>query len=177
MAAWRELQRYRKQHYLAKHAQMEVVFMEIWSQGNLFCSGTSTPFWKPSPHPDFLTREFANKFHSTRISQPSPSASPAQSSGDTGQGTPMYSALFPQEVLQLANNHADDILQDIFRRLQLDVIQGDSQDEAQASSAACPDDDDPKKAGDLAEGDDLSLPDDMLSPTALQAQAAFWTSF
>lgn len=47
---------------------MEAAFIMILSQGDIFCANKgSKPLWIPTPHRDFLTKEFANRFSSIRI--------------------------------------------------------------------------------------------------------------
>lgn len=43
MGAWRELQRHRKKRNAGRHAEMERRFLEIWTQGDLFCSDCGRP--------------------------------------------------------------------------------------------------------------------------------------
>lgn len=68
-AAWTELQRFRKKRSPEKQGMMESLFMDIWAQGYLFCSNSrGAPQWKPTPPPQFLFQDLADKFSSTRIS-------------------------------------------------------------------------------------------------------------
>ena len=73
MAAWRQLQKFKKKRDPSKHAEMEASFTAIWCQADLFCSDVgSKPKWHPTPHREFLPRALANRYSSARIDRTVP---------------------------------------------------------------------------------------------------------
>lgn len=161
MAAWRELQRFRRQRNSQKHYAMEALFLDIRSQGELFCSSNgSIPRWKPTPHHEFLSKEFFSRFWSTRIFRQggplgdeqgygsvSASGSSGGSRGEAERATPTVdSAGWAQAQ---AENLAEDFIMQVMADLQREVTEEES---------------------------DSSRPGDLQDQVDLQAQAEFWAS-
>lgn len=177
MAAWAELQRFRKKRKTEVHSAMEHRFMTIWCQGDLFCrNDNDAPRWHPAPSLHSLPREYSRHLSSTRIDRntnegaKATPASPPQSDLDVDSTispppSPCFWALNPtpfntrnDDIRPALMGHdtrqakVDNLAASILRQILQDVT------------------------NDAAEESAFSLPHDLQSSDELLAQAAFWTS-
>ncbi|KAG0623634.1 hypothetical protein M758_3G189700 [Ceratodon purpureus] len=163
MAAWNQLQKFRKKRDPSKHAEMEATFLSIWSQADLFCSADSRrPRWHPTPHQDYLPRLLANRFSSARIFRSNPTSTLASSSESESSSPPIDSPLAPMTLPRVIEE-VEDLVEAIIGQL-IGDIQAEVDDE---------DEDLPNPA----HSDQLSLPDDVLSLRFLANQNSIWSPF
>lgn len=169
MAAWRQLQRFRKKCDPSKHADMESAFITIWCQRSILCVNKGgKPSWIPTLHHDFLTRDFANHFaliriHRTdvddKVSQPSNST---QSSSRNSVDRIFRDALHSRvqtEVDDLAEAIIDQLIANLEEEVELEDLGKDT-----PTPRAIPPTDQPL------------LPDEILSPRFLRSQNSVWSN-
>ncbi|KAG0585670.1 hypothetical protein KC19_2G028400 [Ceratodon purpureus] len=164
MAAWRQLQKFKKKRTSSKHSEMEATFTSIWSQADLFCSNDGNkPRWHPTPDRDFLPRELANRYSSARIFRADPppvqdSSTEIEDSLSEDQAAPA-ATLIPRSILE-AEELADAIIDQLCDDMEAEVEQ-----EQEPPATLDP------------HSDHLSLPDDIQSPRFLAAQSGIWSPF
>lgn len=168
MAAWAELQKYKRKRNPLKHAAMEDLFLQIWTQGQLFCTAPDgRPRWKPTPHPEFFAENLANRYSSARIFREGAPLgntdgfrqNPAEDLACASEGD-----LSPPLLLAHAEDHASSEAEDVAEAI-IDRIIFDLHGELQAEQGYSQDTDEVD-----------SLPDDLQEPADLDSQARFWTA-
>lgn len=171
MAAWRQLQKFKRKRNPQKHAEMERILLNIWGQGGVFCTTDGrSPKWRLLPLPTFLPRELASRLRSTSVpvripgvpgyvSQPPESSDRVESmsSSSNEEESSRCDRNLSQSIIdRQAEQIADKILENIL--LQLDrEVSNESSEEPRTEITH-------------------DLPEDILSPDMLEELNAQWTN-
>lgn len=134
MGAWQEMTKYNGANPKSKRQlQKEEAFLNTWSFGNLFCSRRKGVSWNLVPHPEFLSKNLANRYKRFREEQPrpcSPAAEPEASQSSpvfsqaTGTALPVSSPQSEEE--RNIQRNAEDILDRILQEIALEVNEEDA---------------------------------------------------
>lgn len=170
MAAWRQLQKFKRKRNPQKHAEMERLLLSIWGQGGIFCTSDGrSPKWRLLPLPSFLPRDLATRFRSTSVpvrvpgipgyvSQQPESSDQEDSTSSTqeeGESTRSVRGLSQQIIDRQAEQLADEILENILLQIDKEVDKEGSEE--------------------VRLDHTVNLPEDILSTETLMELNAQWT--